>query len=576
MDNGVFAVWAEKLEPDDFFLVYNDSILTYNSQKLIWREVCLEKLLNLNLALDILLILILLLPVGLLIFLFLFDRRQEEHSILRNYPVLGKVRYFLEQIGPELRQYLFNNNNEGRPFSRNQYQQIVKRGKYLEDLIGFGSERDFGEPGYYIRNALFPKQEDELRVDREPKITTQAYSIRSDGLFSRKEKRKETEEPSWLLPDRDAVVIGEGTRHPFRVRGLIGMSAMSYGALGDRAITALSKGLARAGGTWMNTGEGGLSSYHQEGDVDLVMQIGPGLFGVRDKEGNLDWDALREKAEMERIRAFELKLGQGAKIRGGHVDGSKVTPEIARMRNVEPWQTIDSPNRFRQFDDVPSMVEWIEEIRSFTGKPVGIKIVVGGPDTVEPLARYMAEQGRGPDFITVDGGEGGTGASYQELADGVGLPIKSALMLTDALLRKHGVRDRVKLIASGKLATPDEIAVALGMGADLVNIARGFMISVGCIQALRCHSNDCPVGVATTDPKLQRGLVVEEKEYRVTNYVLALRQGLFRLAAAAGLESPVEFNHSHVVYKDGKDFTVTLDELTHRLMEEERKTASVS
>ncbi|MFD1408629.1 FMN-binding glutamate synthase family protein [Kroppenstedtia eburnea] len=532
------------------------------------RDGLLENLLNLNLIMDFFLILLFLFPVGLLIYLFLFDRRQKEHSILRNYPILGKMRYFLEKIGPELRQYLFNNDNEGKPFSRNRYQQIVKRGKYLQDLIGFGSERDFGEPGYYIRNTLFPKQEEELRVDREPKIATQAYIIRHDGLFSRKEKRRDVEEPSWLLPDQDAVVIGAGLKHPFRVRGLIGMSAMSYGALGERAITSLSKGLARAGGTWMNTGEGGLSPYHQAGDVDLILQIGPGLFGVRDREGDLDWDALREKAEMERIRAFELKLGQGAKLRGGHVDGSKVTPEIARIRGVEPWRTIDSPNRFRQFGDIPSMMDWIDEIRTFTGKPVGIKIVVGGRDTVEPLVRYMAEQGNGPDFITVDGGEGGTGASYQELADGVGLPIKSALMLTDALLRKYGVRERVKLIASGKLATPDEIAVALGMGADLIHIARGFMISVGCIQALRCHSNECPVGVATTDPKLQRALVVEEKEYRVTNYVLALRKGLFRLAAAAGLESPVEFGHRHVVYKDEKGLTTSLEEIAHTWMED--------
>ena len=179
------------------------------------------------------LILLLLLPVGLLIILYVFDRRQKEHSILRNYPILGKMRYFLEKFGPELRQYLFNNDNEGKPFSRNRYQQIVKRGKYLQDLIGFGSVRDFGEPGHDIRNTLFPKQEEELRVDWEPKIPTQAYIIHHDGLFSRKEKRREVEEPSWLSPEQDAVVIGEGLKHPFRVRGLIGMSAMSYGALGS-------------------------------------------------------------------------------------------------------------------------------------------------------------------------------------------------------------------------------------------------------------------------------------------------------------------------------------------------------
>lgn len=531
-------------------------------------EMVLESVKEFILGLDVLLIAAMVLPVLFVVYLFFYDRRQSEHSVLRNYPILGKVRYFLEKIGPELRQYLFDNDSEGRPFSRRQFENIVKRGKYLHDLIGFGSQRDFEESGFYIKNTLFPKQLEELDVDEEPKVKTKAYTIYHDGLFYRKEKRGDVEESPWLLRDEDAVVIGEGLAHPFRVKGLIGMSAMSYGSLGERAITALSQGLGRAKGAWMNTGEGGLSPYHLKGDVDLIVQIGPGLFGVRDEDGNFDWQELGRKAEIPQVRAFELKLGQGAKLRGGHVEGSKVTPDIAEIRGVRPYQSVDSPNRFRQFDDVPSMINWVERIRSYTGKPVGIKIVVGGYESVEPLARYMAESGQGPDFITVDGGEGGTGASFQELADSVGLPNKTALMLTDTILRKHGVRDRVKLIASGKLVTPDQAAIALGMGADLINIARGFMISVGCIQALRCHSNECPVGVATTDPDLQRALVVEEKEYRVTNYVLSLRRGLFRLAGAAGLSSPVKLGHEHIIYKDRSGAIVPLHRIIQNLEQE--------
>jgi len=311
----------------------------------------------------------------------------------------------------------------------------------------------------------------------------------------------------------------------------------------------------------MNTGEGGLSDYHLKGDVDIIAQIGSGLFGVRTKEGEFSWDLLKEKAENPKVKAFELKLAQGAKTRGGHVDGKKVTPEIAKIRNVEPYKTINSPNRFNEFSDVPSMFDFIEKIREHSGKPVGIKIVVGGNDSVEELASYMKESGKGPDFITVDGSEGGSGATFQDLADGIGLPIKSAIMIADDTLRRHGVRDRVKLIASGKLFTPDRVAVVLGMGADLVNIARGFMISAGCIMAQRCHTNTCPAGVATTDNHLQQALVIEEKKYRVTNFILTMRQGLFRMAASAGIDSPTKFERQHVMYKDDKGITYSMNEI---------------
>ncbi|WP_208588584.1 FMN-binding glutamate synthase family protein [Gracilibacillus suaedae] len=511
-------------------------------------------------------VILILLVVGL--YLFTIDKRQKQHPILRNYPLIGRVRYFLENIGPELRQYLFHNNREGEPFSRNDYQHIVKKAKYKRDVLGYGSQRDFEEPGYYIRNSLFPKLTEELKMDRKTKVTTERYLLINEPLFAqRKEQLDKDESPVYLLEDDDAIVIGEQTRNPFKVKGQIGMSAMSYGSLGERAITALSEGLGIAKGTWMNTGEGGISDYHLKGGVDLIMQIGPGLFGVRDMEGNFSWDAILEKSNIPEVKAFEIKLGQGAKTRGGHIDAEKVTEEIARIRMVEPYKSIDSPNRFREFSDLPSLFEFLAKVREHTGKPVGMKVVIGSNHEADELAKAIKDTGMGPDFITIDGGEGGTGASYQELADSVGLPIRSALPLVDNALRKYGVRDSLKIIASGKLFSPDRIAIALAMGADLVNIARAFMITVGCIQALQCQSNSCPVGVATTDPDLQKGLVIEEKKWRTANYLITMRKSLFRLAAAAGLDSPTKFTREHIVYRDEKGRTWSLDDIYQAMVQ---------
>ncbi len=506
--------------------------------------------------------LIILLIIGAVVYLYVVDRRQKQHPILRNYPVLGRIRYFLETIGPELRQYLFNSDEEGRPFTRVEFQHIVKKSKYKRDVIGFGSLRDFEEKGYYIRNSMFPKLTEELKIDRAVKVTTNRYLLLKEPLFTqRKEVLEKDESLAYLLDDEDAIVIGEKAKYPFVVKGQIGMSAMSYGSLGDRAITALSKGLGMARGTWMNTGEGGVSDYHLKGGVDLIFQIGPGMFGVRDETGRFSWDELRETSKIPEVKAFELKLAQGAKTRGGHIDGEKVTEEIARIRKIEPFKPVDSPNRFPEFNDFPSLFHFIEKIREQSGKPVGMKIVIGCKRDAEKLASCIKETGKGPDFITVDGGEGGTGASYQELADSVGLPIKAALPLMDHALRKYGVRDQVKIIASGKLFSPDRVAIALAMGADLVNIARGFMITIGCIQALKCQSNACPVGVATTDPILQRGLVIDEKKHRAANYVISMREGLFRIAASVGLNSPVHLSQEHVVYKDEFGKVWSLEEI---------------
>lgn len=506
-------------------------------------------------------------PTIIIIWIYILDSRQKEHSVLRNYPVLGNVRYFLEHIGPELRQYLFATNREGKPFSRHTYENVVKASKYKERIHGFGSDRDFEKPGFYIRNAMFPKLHDELRIDQEPKIATKLYEVNHEGLFTRKEHREDSLVEPYKLADEDAVVLGEHTcRMPFRVKGLVGQSAMSYGSLGKHAITALSKGLGLAGGTWMNTGEGGLSKHHLRGNADIIMQIGPGLFGVRTEAGDFSWEQFKKKSEMEQVKAFELKLAQGAKTRGGHILGEKVTPEIAEIRNVEPWKTIDSPNRFRLFHDTKGMMDFVHELREVGGKPVGVKIVGGSKAEIEKFVSRIAASEKYPDFITIDGAEGGTGATFQELSDAAGLPLLTALPLLDEMLKKYKIRDKLKMIASGKLLTPDKIAYALCLGADLVNTARGMMISVGCIMAQVCHTNTCPVGVATTDPDREKALVVEEKMYRVANYVISLREGLFNLAASAGIASPAEFNEEHLIYRTQSGDILTGKEYKKGLM----------
>ncbi|MBS7529371.1 FMN-binding glutamate synthase family protein [Hazenella sp. IB182353] len=486
-------------------------------------------------------------PLTLIMYLYIKDRNQKEHSILRNFPILGKIRYIFEKIGPEMRQYWFNDDQNGTPFSRLDYLNVIFSAKYKHRKIGFGSKRDFTPDRIYLKNDLFPRLYEELCVEQAPKVQTRIYEIEDDGLFTRKEHTKPVHADPFYLSPENVITIGQNTaRHPFTLKGLIGQSGMSYGSLGERAITALSIGLGRAGGTWMNTGEGGLSDYHLAGQTDIIMQIGPAMFGVRTPEGKLDWEELEKKAQIPQVKAIELKLAQGAKTRGGHLEGEKVTPDIARMRKIEPWKTVNSPNRFPFIKNSKDLVSFIDQIRSHTGLPVGIKIVVGHAEQIEELASQMKESNIYPDFITIDGGEGGTGATYQELADSVGLPILQALPIVDRVLKQYGLRDQIKIFASGKLITPDLIATTLALGADCVNIARGFMFSVGCIQAQVCHNNTCPVGVATTDQSLQHALDIEEKSYRVTNYVLSLREGLYNLAAAAGIDSPTKFSHQHI------------------------------
>jgi len=509
---------------------------------------------GLHIATIVILVFVVVMFLGPIIFvglLYFRNRRQKQHSLLRGrYWFIGILRYIIEKVGPEFRFYITDQDNEGSPISRVKFISIVKASKYLKTLISFGGKRDFDAPGIYIRNYMFPKMDSELRVDNSISIQTQRYVIQKEAIFFRYEKVEKVDVRPWYLEEDDRVTVGPEREYPWRLKGVVGMSAMSYGALGRNAITALSKGIGMAGGSWMNTGEGSISDYHLSGGCDIIFQIGPGLYGVRDKNGNLDWDMLKQRAGRPEVKAIELKLAQGAKIRGGHVEGVKVTPEIAAIRGVEPWKNIDSPNRFHQFADVPGLFDFVRKIQDETGLPVGVKLVVGSGEALDELCAEYKKRGDGPDFITVDGGEGGSGATFKEMADSLGLPVYPAIIIAHNALRKAGVRDRVKLIASGKLHLPDEIAVALALGADLVNIARGFMIATGCIMTERCHSNECPVGVATTDRELERALFVDEKKYRVLNYIITLRAALFSLCAACGIESPVKFERRHLVFKD--------------------------
>ncbi|MGV3244322.1 FMN-binding glutamate synthase family protein [Staphylococcus sp. 11261D007BR] len=501
----------------------------------------------LQLFVNILIVSIIVIGLIAAIWFLIFDRRQKQHSVLRNYPVLARARYFLEHIGPELRQYLFLNDNEDKPFTRDQYRHIVIAGKYNSRGDSFGTEMDYNE-GFFINNAMFPTQKYDLHINNRQLVSTFVYKIKRETFFNRKESVAEKDIEPFMLEEEDYVKLGNNIKYPYYAKRLVGQSGMSYGSLGERAITALSKGLGRAE-TWMNTGEGGLSPYHLKGDADIIFQIGPGLFGVRDKAGHFNKEAFMEKAQHERIKAFEIKLGQGAKTRGGHIEGRKVTEEVAKIRNVEPFKTIDSPNRFEFIDNAKDLLEWVDSLREMSQKPVGFKIVVGQKADVHRLVETMVELDIYPDFITVDGGEGGTGATFQELQDGVGLPLFTALPIVDGILKQHHIRERVKIFASGKLVTPDKIAIALALGADLVNVARAMMISVGCIMSQQCHKNTCPVGVATTDPKKEKALIVEEKQYRVTNYIVSLHEGLFNIAGAVGVNSPTKIGPEHVTLK---------------------------
>ncbi|MFN0038817.1 MAG: FMN-binding glutamate synthase family protein [Burkholderiales bacterium] len=449
--------------------------------------------------------------IGLVVFWFVQDITQKKHAVLRNFPVIGRLRYFFEKQGEYFRQYFFAGDRDEMPFNRATRGWVYRLAKDEGGIIGFGSTNDLREPGSIIFvNAPFPVLE-EHRLPTPP------------------------------------MTIGEGyCRQPFVARSIVNISGMSFGAISQPAVKSLSRGAALAG-CWLDTGEGGMAPYHIEADADVIMQIGTANYGIRNADGSFSAERARELGKV--VKAFEIKLSQGAKPgKGGVLPGSKVTPEIAVIRGIAQGVDSISPNRHRDIANVEQLLDRIVWLRDLTGRPVGVKTAIGGWQFINELCESVIRRGiaSAPDFLVIDGGEGGSGAAPQALADHMGLPIAEGLpRVVDALL-EAGLKQRIRVVASGKLVTSARAAWALCAGADFVNTARGFMFALGCIQALRCHTNACPTGVTTHNKRLQRGLVVEEKFRRVANYALNMNKEIDMIAHSCGCRHARELRREHV------------------------------
>ncbi|MEP1537958.1 MAG: FMN-binding glutamate synthase family protein [Paracoccaceae bacterium] len=452
------------------------------------------------------------LAVALSLVFFVIDRLQTEDAIRRNYPVIGRFRHLFSALGEFFRQYFFAMDREELPFNRAQREWVKRASEGEENTIAFGSTRNLNVVGTPIFvNAAFPPLEDQYAKTKP-------------------------------------MMIGEGARHPFEAASFFNISGMSYGAISKPAVQALSRGAAKAG-IWLNTGEGGVSPFHLEGGCDVVFQIGTAKFGVRDEQGALCDKKLVEIAAHENVRMFEIKLAQGAKPgKGGILPGAKVTAEIAAIRGLTKGQDGISPNRHAGVDDWDDLLDLICHIRDVTGKPVGIKTVMGAIDPLEELFQKINQRGAGcaPDFITMDGGEGGTGAAPMPLMDLVGMSVREALPALVNLRDAAGLHDRIRIVSSGKLVNPGDIAWALAAGADFVTSARGFMFSLGCIQALKCNKNTCPTGITTHDQRFQKGLVVEDKYKRVARYAEEIRHEVEIIAHSVGVSEPRQMRRRHV------------------------------
>jgi len=441
-----------------------------------------------------------------------YDLLQKKHALLRNFPLIGHGRYLLESVGPELRQYIVTGNDEERPFSRDQRRWVYASSKLENNYFGFGTDNDVEH--------------------------TEAYPVIKHRTFSEIAPASHThagEEET--LPS--AKVLGGPRERPrqFRPRSIVNISAMSFGSLSAPAVEALNRGAALAG-CLHNTGEGGLSPYHRNGG-DLVLQIGTAYFGCRDEQGRFDLARLKDVVESAPVRALEIKLSQGAKPGlGGLLPGPKVTPEIAEIRGIRPGVDCISPSRHAEFTDMDSMLDWVELLASETGLPVGVKSAVGDLVFWETLVDQMSHGDRGVDFVTIDGGEGGTGAAPMVFADSVSLPFRVGFSRVYKVFAEAGLQHDVTFVGAGKLGLPDNAVVAMALGCDMLNIAREGMLAVGCIQAQRCHTDRCPTGVATQDPWLSHGLDPTLKSVRVANYIKTLRRDLLKLAESCGVSHP--------------------------------------
>lgn len=456
--------------------------------------------------------------------MYVVDKTQTKHTIRHNFPVIGRFRYVFENLGEFFRQYFFAMDREEMPFNRAQRSWVYRAAKNADRNLAFGSTRDLTKQGTIIfANSPYPPQEEE-QTKPEP------------------------------------LTIGPHCSQPYAPRSYFHISGMSYGSLSPVALKALSNG-ARQAGCWLNTGEGGLSAYHLDGNCDIVFQIGTAKYGVRDKDGNLNELRLQELANDQRIKMFEVKLSQGAKPgKGGILPAIKVNKEIAEIRGIPEGQDSISPNRHRDISNNAELLDFIHRVRSITGKPVGVKFVLGDPNSLDDLISTVLERGQesAPDFITLDSADGGTGSAPQPLMDYVGLKLTESLPILIDKLTAAGLKERIRVIASGKMITPADVAWAIAIGADFVVSARGFMFALGCIQAMQCNKNTCPTGVTTHDPKLQRGLNPIDKATRVANYHKYLEYGVNIIAHSCGVSDPRQLNRQHARVVTNTGDTVSL------------------
>jgi len=462
--------------------------------------------------------------------MYIADSTQSKDAVRHNYPVVGRFRELFTRLGEFFRQYFFALDREEMPFNRAERDWIYKSAKGKNNTLPFGSTRNLNLVGTPIFvNCAFP------RLDEE-------------------------------ASDPPPVEFGPYTPNPYLASSIINVSAMSYGSLSKPAVQALSRGagLARC---YMNTGEGGLAPYHLEGGCDIVFQMGTAKYGVRNKGGGLDDSKLAAIAEKPQVKMIEVKLAQGAKPgKGGILPAAKVNREIAKIRGIPAGKASISPNRHPEIDNVEELLDFVAHVRAVSKLPTGFKTVLGAYGWLDQLCDAIERRGieTAPDFITLDSGDGGTGAAPMSLMDNVGLPLKQALPMLVHILERRGLRDRIKIIASGKLVTPAEVAWAYCAGADVVNTARGFMFSIGCIQALRCHTNNCPTGVTTHKKNLQGGLDPKSKSQRVASYVEKMRKDVGMIAHSCGAAHARNLKKRHVRIVQDDGISIPLDELLER------------
>ncbi|MGE2690524.1 FMN-binding glutamate synthase family protein [Mycolicibacterium pulveris] len=463
------------------------------------------------------------------------DIFQRKHALLRNFPLIGHGRYLLESIGPELRQYIVAANDEERPFTRDQRRWVYASAKQENNYFGFGTDNNIEH--------------------------TAGYPIIKHHTFGRAVPTSAPTAPQEVaLPC--AKVVGAARNRPgaFRPNSVVNISAMSFGSLSGNAVEALNKGAALAD-CLHNTGEGGIARYHRHGG-ELIFQIGTAYFGCRDADGRFDLERLKQVVASAPVRALEIKLSQGAKPSlGGLLPAPKVSAEIAAARGIPEGRDCVSPSRHAEFSDADGLLDWVELLAAETGLPVGIKSAVGDLDFWYQLTDLMCETDRGVDFVTIDGGEGGTGAAPLIFTDAVSLPFQLGFSQVYRIFAERGLHEQVTFIGGGKLGLPGNAVVGFALGCDMVNVAREAMLAVGCIQTQKCHTDTCPTGVATQNAWLTRGLVPDEKAVRAANYIKTLRRDLVKVAEACGVEHPGLISTEAVDILDGRTHSTPLHDV---------------